>query len=853
MNRPVSVLHAVAAGNRHFLIARERQMETRKCRRGKLSLFTTAVLLSVASASMGNTFSGTVLDSKTGNPVSGVRVSVGFTDTVSYTDQNGTFSLAGNAGVRKNRANLVSERFVIRKTPDGTVIDMGNCRSVTTVRMYDLSGRSVFRRDAAFLTGKIRLPDVPAGIYMMELLSSGENSQTLRWNSLNGVQSVTVSMRGLRSEKRTAGLSGNRMIEFRHDFYYPLEIDEEASPATIRMKPDPRGPVFDQSRIARYDFTLANADSLSMEKNALDEVYVPAQFSYNDVPFGKVGLRYKGSTYSLPNCFENDGTRKDKPECRKISFKVKFDKYVDTLRFFKMKKLNLHSESIDGSKMHDILSYELFRDMGITAPRCAFAEVYLNGVFQGVFCAVENIDGRFTDCRWPDDGDGNLYKEKWPISGSASYYKNGLVTNDKPEDGADVSRMVAFYSALDGAEAATFAQRVSPFFDFDYWLHYIAVDRVIHNADGVMTWYAQPDWFSNHNYYMYQPEASDGKIWIIPWDLHVTFSRKDPIVDVMGVPDWNVAPQSCEPDSILWGNQVGVPAHCDKLIGLTADIFWNDFVRISEKMLTTGFDVARLQGKVDFYRQLVDTAIKRDPYVDHDAWIGQVNALRSDIAVLNSDFDDYIHGRTAVADTSGYTVPFDGTGYLVTDRLNNFEFTPLGNENKWSYHYVSENSSITVTHDTIHPLWGRGDVLYSFVFNPAPGEGQYIEWGRTVLEFEKTTDLSGLKEVRVDLQSDSNRDLWVFIASDLYSKNDVNTEYGWWESTASKGAQHVFKINGAGYPTWATGNLPDILPDVLANAEGIGFSSNPHFNSSGKLVSAPDSGYLRIDNIRFVF
>jgi hypothetical protein len=35
------------------------------------------------------------------------------------------------------------------------------------------------------------------------------------------------------------------------------------------------------------------------------------------------------------------------------------------------------------------------------------------------------------------------------------------------------------------------------------------------------------------------------------WDLHVTFSGKDPIVDAMGVPDWNIKPESCEPDSIL--------------------------------------------------------------------------------------------------------------------------------------------------------------------------------------------------------------------------------------------------------------------------------------------------------------
>jgi spore coat protein CotH len=801
---------------------------------------------------MGSTYSGIVLDSKTNSPVMGVRVSIGFTDTVVYTDRNGNFSF-GSSGIVKSSPSIVSEPFFVTKTAQGAVIDLRNCRSVTAVRLFDLNGRCFYRKIVSSMDRTVHLPEVTIGMHIIQLLSDNGVSYATKWNAINELQSASISSHSNQGNKRGAGPVGNSKIMFRHDDYYPLEIEDGISPATIKMKSDPRGELFDQKKIGRYDFNLTRADSISMEKNALLEEYVPADFSYNNVLCGKVGLRYKGSTYSLPNCFEDDGTRKDKPECRKISFKIKFDNYIDTLRFYKQKKLNLHSESIDATKMHDILSYELFREMGITAPRCAFAEVYLNNIFQGVFCAVEDVDGRFTDARWPGDGDGNVYKEKWPISGSLAYYRGGLVTNDKPEDSTDVSRMVAFYQAVKNADAATFADLVSPFFDFDYWLHYIAADRVIHNADGVMTWYAQPDWFSNHNYYLYQPEVAAGKLWIIPWDLHVTFGRKDPIVDAMGVPDWNVAPESCEPDSILWGYQLGVPAHCDKLIGLTADVFWDNFVKISEKMLKTCFDVSYLQGKVDFYKNLIDTLIQRDPYVDHTSWAGQVNSLKKDVAALNSDFDDYIHKRIAVEDTSGYTAPFDGKGYLVTDRVNNFEFTPLGNEKNWSYHYVSENSSITVRHDTINPIWGKGDVLYSFVFNPAPGEGQYIEWGRIFMKFEKVTDLSGLKEIRVNLRSDSNRDLWVFIQSNAYTKNDVTTEYGWWEASTSKGAQHVFSISSIGYPSWATGNLPDILSDVLSSASAIGFSSNPHFNAGGKLASVPDSGCLLIDNIRLIF
>jgi hypothetical protein len=807
-----------------------------------------------ASVLIASTLSGVVLDSKTNVPISGVRVSIGFTDTVTYTDKNGHFSFTSNSGIIRSNVTAVSETFFLKRTARGTTIDLSNCRSITGIRLFDLNGKCLFRTAESSPHGNnILIPYKPAGMYIIQLLTKTGAAYTLQWNSQNWSQSANITAFVDQNRKNAAASAGSKKIEFRHDFYYPTRIADGVAAVTVKMNADPRGMVFDQTKIGRYDFTITKEDSLSMEKNALLEEYIPAVFSYNNTPFGKVGLRYKGSAYSLPNCFESDGTRKIKAECHKISFKVKFDNYIDSLRFYKMKKLNLHSESIDGSKMYDILGYELFREMGIAAPRCAFTEVYLNGIFQGLFCAVEEIDGRFTDSRWPQDGDGNLYSEKWPISDLPSYYKSGLVTNDKPEDSADVSKMVAFYKALSKADASSFAQSVSPFLDFDYWLHYIAVDRVIHNADGIMTWYAPSSGYNNHNYYCYQPKATDDKLWLIPWDLHMTFSKKDPIVDVMNVPDWNVAPENCEPDTILWGNQVGIPAHCDKLIGLTADVFWNDFVKISEKMLKTSFDVSYLQARIDFYKKLIDTVIQKDPYVDHDTWIGQVNSLRSDIAVLNSDFDDYIHKRTIVEDTSGYTLPFEGTGYLVTDRVNNFEFKPLGNEKTWSYYYVSQNSSIIVKHDTIQPLWGTADVLYSFVYNPAPGTGQFIEWGRSFLKFERATDLRGLKEIRVDLQSDSNRDLWLFIASNQYTKNGVSTEYGWYDMTLSKQTMKVFPIKTVGYPLWATGNLPDILSTVLANATAIGFASYPHFNPSGKLASVPDSGYLRIDNIRLVF
>lgn len=825
-------------------------MKNRYNRSTSINLALLFVLLVTTQLCLAGSFSGTVLDKKTNSPISGVRVSIGFTDSVTFTDANGYFSFDSILNNRKRiTAKRKSESIQIRQLSQYSLMDLTVCPSVNKIRLFDLRGRCIFQENITKSGSFLHLPPVSKGIYVVELLENNLVKYGFKWNRINLLQTATIE--GMdKKNVPSAQASTSGPVIFQNDFYYPVRLDTPSQ--IIFMEPDPRAEVFAGNKVSRYDFILTYDDSLSMERNALKEEYIPAEFSYNNTKFGKVGLRYKGSSYSLPNCFEEDGTRKDKTECHKISLKVKFDKYNESLRFFKMKRLNLHSESVDQSMMHDILGYGLFREMGIISPRCAFVQVYINGSFQGLYCAVEAIDGRFTDARWPENGDGNLYKEAWPVSDKKSHYTNSLETNDNPEDSADVSRMIAFYEAIQKSNKNTFKTMVSPFLDFDYWLHYIAADRVIHNSDGIMTWYNQPNWISNHNYFFYQPTATDSKLWLIPWDLHVTFAKKDPIVDVLGVPEWNVAPPNCKPVTI-WGNNSGFPAHCDELTGLTADVLWDEFVKISEKMLKTCFDVKYLQKKIDNYKSLVDSVIQKDPHVYYDTWLGQVNMLRNDIVTLHSDFDDYIHERTVEADTTEFLQPFPGTGYLVVDRLNNFEFSPTGNIKTWSDYLSSQNTIVTLTHDTLNPLWGKADLLYSFVYDTAPGTGKYLEWTRVNLDFEKSTDLRSLKEIQINLKSDENREFFMFIRSPEYSKNDVLTEYGWWDGTMPKDSLRVFKVISISYAPWASGNNHDIVEKVLSNVNGIGFQSNPRFNGDGELSSPPDSGFLRIDNIRFVF
>ena len=798
-------------------------------------------------------YEGVVKDEATSLGIQNVRVSVGYTDTIAYTDASGRFKIDGQGAVVGGCPAANKAAWMIRVDKSRIHLLFSRGTEIRTIKLVMLSGKTVYSGSVGRGAENFDIGVSASGIYFLSCYTA---------YGLAGTQKIPVcgdASRSVTLPARSAFLRGfvtaaqGKKLVLQHDFYYPKEIAATAGEITATLKGDPRAAIFIPSRIYRYDFSMTAADSLLMEKSALAEEYVPATFTYNNTNFGAVGLRYKGSEYSLPNCFESDGTRKIKDVCKKISLKIKFDKYNDTLRFYSMKLLNLHSMSADQSKMHDMLAYRLFREMGITAPRCAYANVYINSVHQGLFIAVEAIDGRMMKARWPEDPDGNLYKEVWPRTEDSGYYLYGLQTNEKPEDSPDVSKMVTFYKAIDGSDAATFKANVGPYMDFDYWLHYIAVDRVIHNSDGIMTWYKQPDWTGNHNYYFYQETAADGKFWIIPWDLDQTFAPTDPIFDDFKVPEWNVKPASCQPVPV-WGDQVGIPPNCDKLTGLTASVFWNDFVKVGETMLKGPFSVDLLTARIDSLRTFIDDEVKKDAKIDYLTWQGNAMTLRNAIRTLHGGFDDYLHGVTVVEDTSGYSDPFEVEWPLVVDTLSNFEMPEIFSYKNWTTAYISTNSTHSIALDTVGALGGKTDVKITFAFNRAPGTVSYNEWLKYVLEFKESENLAHLKEIRLTMRADTNRYLWFGIASPAYVKNNVTTsEYGWWGMVTSKPALYVYTIRAIDYPTWERGERPEILDSVLAKASGLVLQPNPRFTDDGDLAVEPDSGYLRVDNIRFIY
>lgn len=385
--------------------------------------------------------------------------------------------------------------------------------------------------------------------------------------------------------------------------------------------------VFDESVVRTYELTVAEEDWTWLNENARREQYVPASLSFEGRTFADAAVRYKGSFGALRFCFDRQGNQ----TCDKLSLKLKFNEYNASGRFFGLQRLNLHSMESDPTKMHDALSYGLFRAAGVPAPRTAFARVVVNGELIGLFAVVEQIDEEFISQAFPDAGQGTLYKEVWPEHSTVEPYEAAIVTGPAGEAGA----MVRFAEAIQAAGDDEFLATLDEWTDLDTFMNYLAVDRLIDNWDGIVGWYCLPGRpCFNHNYFWYE-EAFADRVWLIPWDLDHTFEFPSPIRSRYGMPDWDAEP-ACGTVPVFLGIP-GRPPACDKFLRQLSTVGWDGYAEASRELLEGPFSVETLQTRIDELSALISDAVAEDPNGPaYAVWELRVEQLKKDVLLMRS-------------------------------------------------------------------------------------------------------------------------------------------------------------------------------------------------------------------------
>lgn len=371
-----------------------------------------------------------------------------------------------------------------------------------------------------------------------------------------------------------------------------MSSPQDHDPGHVIAEPDDAANyVFDPDVVRTYNIVI-DPDKLAMlDTDPSAETYADAKLEVDGQAVGPIGFRYKGSVGSFytPCTMNTLPGQPPAPKIGKCSIKIDFDRIDSKLRFHGLKKLNLHSMGRDMSLMRERLGYALFREFGIAAPRAMHARVLINGELEGLYIAVEQLDGRFTRSRFSEGGDGNLYKEVWPNVDDQDTYRGALETNEGSTTSVD--KMIAFKQAIDQGADTAFA-----WLDPHYTFNYIAADRLIINDDGAFHWYCT----YNHNYLWYEAEHAD-RMWLIPWDLDGAFEGGSAWVHI-DTP-WN-APAECT----CQGSSFQLPSICDPLTS-----YWagrdDDYQRAVEAFVAGPFSARNVDAKLVRWTEQVDAAV----------------------------------------------------------------------------------------------------------------------------------------------------------------------------------------------------------------------------------------------------
>lgn len=297
--------------------------------------------------------------------------------------------------------------------------------------------------------------------------------------------------------------------------------------ALARYESESSDVLFDPAVVHTFAIDLDVDKLAELDADPTAEEYVEGSLTFDGETIGPIGVRYKGSVGAFlfctngPNAFDPSGAK----TCTKLSMKLKMNWEDGDDTFYGVKKVQLHSQNLDTTKMHERLGYWLFREMGVPVPRSTHARVEINGEFVGLFALTEQIDGRFTRENF-DDGSGNLYKEVWPFNPdgtprNADEFIDGLKTNEDEDPTADMIRQ--FAQELADSEPGTEIGVIDRWIDVDLFVRTMVVDRAIRNDDGALHWYCF-DGCNPHNFYWYE-NPTTGQLTMLPWDLDNAFDN----------------------------------------------------------------------------------------------------------------------------------------------------------------------------------------------------------------------------------------------------------------------------------------------------------------------------------------
>ena len=163
---------------------------------------------------------------------------------------------------------------------------------------------------------------------------------------------------------------------------------------------NPKVDPFYTDRVSTVRVVMPEDDWQSLMANAYAKEYYKADFWFDDELVPDVGIRTKGNA-SLQ---ETVNWKSDR-----FPLAIDFNLFNKARSFHGIKKVHFNNGWSDPTLIRDVISYEIFAEMGVPSPRASIVDLYVNDHHLGVYTMAESVDASFLS-RYFTDTSGNLYK-----------------------------------------------------------------------------------------------------------------------------------------------------------------------------------------------------------------------------------------------------------------------------------------------------------------------------------------------------------------------------------------------------------------------------------------------------------
>jgi spore coat protein CotH len=271
--------------------------------------------------------------------------------------------------------------------------------------------------------------------------------------------------------------------------------------------------LFNSGVVQEMKLFINSRDLAALRRNYLDNTYYPADLEWRGIRVRNIAVRSRGAGSRDPN---------------KLGLRLDFNHYVKAQTFVGLGALDLRNLIQDPSMMHEQIGMNFFARMGQPASRESFCKIFINGVYQGLYGLVEEVDETYLS-RTLNENAGYLFEYHWLSPFFFAYPGDDLAlykpileakTHALEPDAIVYSPIRDMFREANGPDDAVWRDRVEALIDLKQFVTYVAIENFLAEWDGMT------GNFGMNNFYFYRSGATTPHR-VIVWDRSEAFKAKD--------------------------------------------------------------------------------------------------------------------------------------------------------------------------------------------------------------------------------------------------------------------------------------------------------------------------------------